>query len=339
MFFRRRRGRRDPSAAIEAFWRWWATARPRAEKSFAGVADDRLVAEMGTRVSAIHPDLEWEFTAGTDSEHLLVVTAAGSPDLRPLTERWRRAAPPPDAVFGYASSRPGHPEALDGTLAYGPHEIDLDLVRFAAETDEDVVHVQVWHPMFPRLEEGARTQLAFLCLDWLLGEDAVEIWVGEIAVAQAVGPSLTGPQLAALVTGLKPAAGEEERWCNLTGTRHGKPLIAMAQTPLSPARWPGRDLHIRVDVPYRSRDDNGFPGAGALPALHALEDRIAEFADGAVLVAHETCDGVRTTHLYTDRRAAAHALEPLLASWPDGRVKLTVTEDPRWKAVAHLRRC
>jgi hypothetical protein len=54
MFFRRR-GRRDPSAAIEAFWQWWAAARPRAEKLIGGAADDGLVAELSARVSAIHP--------------------------------------------------------------------------------------------------------------------------------------------------------------------------------------------------------------------------------------------------------------------------------------------
>jgi hypothetical protein len=332
----RRRGRRDSSAAIESFWQWWATARPRAEKLIGGVPDDGLVAELSARVSAIHPELQWEFTAGSDAAHLLVVTSAGDSALRSLAERWRRASPPPDAIFGFAAARPGNPAGLSGMLEIDGHELDLDLLRFAAEVDEPAVHVQVWHPAFPRMAEPARMQVAFLSLDWLLGEDAVEIWVGEIVAAPGPSPSLTGARLAEIVAGLAPADGAEQ-WCNLTGTRRGKPLVAMAQTPLKPARWPGYDLHIRIDVPYRSRDEQGFPGDDVFPALHALEDRIAAFADGAVVVAHETCDGVRTTHLYAERRAAAHALEPLIAAWPDGRIRLTVTDDPTWKAVAHLR--
>jgi hypothetical protein len=333
----RRRGRRDPSAAIDAFWRWWATARPRAEKLIGGAPDDGVVAEMSALVTAIHPELQWEFTAGTGTAHLLVVTSAGDPALRSLAERWRRASPVPDEIFGYASARPGNPRALDdASLAIDGHELDLDLLRFAAELADQVVHVQVWHPVFPLMAEPARMQVAFLALDWLLGEDAVEIWIGEIAAAPSATPTLTGTRLAEMVGRMQPTAGEEQ-WANLSGTRRGKPLVAMAQTPLSPARWPGRDLHIRIEVPYRSRDENGFPGADVFPALHALEDRIAEFADGAVLVAHETCDGIRTTHLYTDRKAAAHALEPLIAAWPDGRIRLTVDNDPTWEAVAHLR--
>jgi hypothetical protein len=55
-----------------------------------------------------------------------------------------------------------------------------------------------------------------------------------------------------------------------------------------------------------------------------------------VVVAHETSAGVRTTHLYTDRPAAAHALEPLFTGWPDGRIKKRHTLDPGWDEVAHL---
>jgi hypothetical protein len=330
--------RRVKAAAIESFWTWWASARPRAEKVIAGIPDNGLVEELNALVEAIHPGLQWEFTAGSDSAHLLVVTSAGDPALRSLAERWRRASPEPDEIFGYAAARPGNPAALNGVLQIDGHRLVLEESRFAAEPDGTTlaVHVRVWHPAFAAMGEQARTQVAFLTLDWLLGEDAVEIWVGEIVAVTSPGPELTGMRLAELIGSLTPADGDE-RWATLTGTRRGKPLVALAQMPLKPARWPGCHLHIRVDVPYRMRDENGFPASDVFPALYALEDRISTFADGAVVVAHETCDGVRTTHLYTDRRAAAHALEPLIATWPDGRIRMTVAEDPRWEAVAHLR--
>jgi hypothetical protein len=124
----------------------------------------------------------------------------------------------------------------------------------------------------------------------------------------------------------------------VAGTRKGKPLVALVQTPLKAARWPAYDLHIRIDVPYRMRDVNGFPSEEVFPALYALEDRIDARVDGAVVVAHETSDGMRTTHLYADRPAAAAVLEPLLADWPDGRIRMRATPDPGWKAVSHLAR-
>jgi hypothetical protein len=336
----RRRAKADPTAAIQAFWAWWEVARPRAEKVIAGTPDDAFVSELSDRVSAIDHRLQWEFTAGTDTAHLLVVTSAGDAGLRALAERWRRAAPPADGTFGYASSRQGDPEALDGAvLDIAGHRLELGELRFAAETDTEAsqVHVTVWHPVFPGLPEDARLQVAFLALDWVLGEDRVEIWVGAIGAAGQPGPDLTGAELAAAVAAVIPP-DDEPRWSTMAGTRKGKPLVALVQTPLKPARWPAYDLHIRIDVPYRDSDENGFPSEQAFPALYALEDRIDARVDGAVVVAHETSDGVRTTHLYADRPAAAAVLEPLLADWPDGRIRMRVTSDPGWKAVSHLAR-
>ncbi|GIE28827.1 hypothetical protein Ait01nite_018720 [Actinoplanes italicus] len=337
VIFKRRR-KPDPAAAIGAFWAWWATARPRAEKLIGGAPDDGLIDEIAGLVSAIHPDLHWEFAAGTSTRHLLVVSSGGSAELRSLAERWRRAGPPPDETFGYAAARQGRPDALDSArLSIGGHDLDLADLRFGAEHDEDrdCVDVEVWHPAFAGMPENAGGQVAFLALDWLLGEDTVEVWIGAIEAVTAPGPSLTGPQLTALVTAVQPADGEP-RWRNMSGVRSGRPILAMAQTRLRPARWPGHDLHIRMDVPYRDRDDNGFPTREAMAGLHALEDHVAGHADGTVVVAHETTDGVRTTHLYADSPLAADVLKPLIAGWRDGRVRITVTPDPDWGQVAHL---
>lgn len=338
----RRRVRADPTPAIRAFWAWWEVVRPRAEKMIAGTPDDQLADQMSRHVGAIDPRLQWEFTAGTETAHVLVVTSAGDAGLRSLAERWRRSAPIQDQTFAYAAARQGSPESLAATLEIDGHRLDLAELRFGATADHDeagalpiAVHVRVWHPAFAGMAEEARTQVAFLALDWLLGEDMVEIWIGEIGATAQPGPSLTAVRLAEIVTGIVPPA-DEPRWCTMAGSRRGMPMVALAQAPLKAARWPAYDLHIRIDVPYRSRDENGFPTDDAFPALYALEDRIDARVDGAVVVAHETCNGIRTTHLYTDRPAAAHALEPLLTTWPDGRIRLKLTPDPHWAAVRHL---
>jgi hypothetical protein len=334
----KRRQKAGPAPAITAFWTWWAQARPRAEKMIAGGPDDTLIEEITGLVAAIHPDLHWEFAAGTTSRHLLVVSAGGSAELRSLAERWRRAGPAPDDVFGYAAARQGRPDALNGArLAIGGHHLDLDELRFRAGHDEDrdCMDVEVWHPAFAELPEEARGQIAFLSLDWVLGEDTVEIWVGAIDAVAETGPDLTGAELSALITAMRPADGQP-RWRSLSGVRSGKPIIAMAQTRLRPARWPGHDLHIRMDVPYLARDENGFPERDTLAALHAFEDHVAGHADGMVVVAHETTDGVRTTHLYADSPVAAEVLKPLIGGWQDGRVRITVTPDPQWEQVDHL---
>ena len=46
--------------------------------------------------------------------------------------------------------------------------------------------------------------------------------------------------------------------------------------------------------------------------------------------------GYAASRQYADRQAAVDALAPIVASWPEGRVRTTVTTDPAWKGVAHL---
>ncbi|MEU4624172.1 hypothetical protein AB0G04_29875 [Actinoplanes sp. NPDC023801] len=194
----KRRQKSEPAAAIAAFWAWWAAARPRAEKMIEGAPDDGLIEEIAGLVSAIHPDLHWEFAAGTSSRHLLVVSSGGSAELRSLAERWRRAGPPPDETFGYAAARQGRPDALDSArLSIGGHDLDLADLRFRAEHDDerDWVDVEVWHPAFAQM-------------------------------------------------------------------RSGKPILAMAQTRLRPARWPEHDLHIRMDVAVPGPGRERVPGPG-----------------------------------------------------------------------------
>lgn len=329
-----RKARPDPAeAAILRFWSWWATARER------DLADRVLIEQMHQRVSAIDPALEWEFGPGRDARHVLVVSTGGNPALRSLSERWRRAAPENDETFEYAAARRPDPAALLNPLDIAGRQIDLSALRFAGRPDPSagVVDVDVWHPDFAPMTGTHRSTVKFLALDWLLGEDTVETWLGRISAVTEPGPTLTGAELAALIAAHIPADGKLP-WRRLTGTRAGQALMAAAQAPLRAATYPAHDLHVRIDVPYADRTANGLPTRPALDELYALEDRLYRHADGAVLVAHEMSGGLWTNHFYADRRAAADALRPLVTAWPHGRVRITATPDPRWSAVAHLAR-
>jgi hypothetical protein len=329
-----RRDRRDPVEAANArFWAWWAKARER------DLADPVLIKQMHQQVSAISPALEWEFGPGTAACHLLVVSAGGDSSLRSVTERWRRSGPANDETFEYAAARRPDPAALLGELDIAGQQIDLSALRFTGRPDPStrVVDVEMWHPAFVSMTAVHRSRVKFLALDWLLGEDTVEIWLGRIAVTTEPGPALTATELAAVVASQIPPDGKLP-WRNVAGTRAGRALMAAAQAPLRAASHPAHDLHVRVDVPYTDRIGNGLPTRPALDELYALEDRLYQHADGAVLVAHEMSDGLWTDHFYADRQAAAEALRPLVTAWPHGPVRITTTPDAKWSAVAHLAR-
>ncbi|GIF66821.1 hypothetical protein Ais01nite_48560 [Asanoa ishikariensis] len=335
MIFKRRQKMDGQAAAIEAFWSWWTTARPEVEKAIAdGRWDGGVVDDINRLVSAIDAGLGWEFSAGTRSRHLLVVTSNADRSLRATAERWRRASPEPDDTFGYASARQPSPKALEAQLQFDGHMLDLTALRFAADVGDHAVDVRVWHPAFADLPEEGRLQVTFLALDWLLGEDGVEIWVGAIDATTGPAPALTATALAELVN--SRAAELSGQWALLSGERRGRPLIATVQVPLKAARWPAADTHVELVVPFRDTTEAGLPAEGSLAALHELEDRIFAYADGPILVAHETSDGTRTYHLYAERPNAADVLEPIVSSWREGKVKMTVRADPAWERVRHL---
>lgn len=186
-FFRRRA---DPQAvrlrqdeAIAAFWQWWVTdGRPRAAAVFDERADPRPVADdLVPHLRAIHPDLDFETGTGRDARHVLVVTAAGDPDLRELAERWLAAAPPADDAFEYDTWRRPVAEPEGVAVDLGEGRLALSDVRAVLTARGDLVDVETWHPAFADLPDQARGQITFLLLDALLGERLVEQRVGAVA--------------------------------------------------------------------------------------------------------------------------------------------------------------
>lgn len=181
--------RRRPGPAtdpVEAFWAWWPVAATR----IAGAIDARNVSSMSGEISAavhkIHPELGWELSKGRRAQHALCITSGGNALLRATAERWRLAAPTPTAVWEYSASRLGDPAASTAQLVYAGVEVDMAHTRIAATVDDErqLIDVAVYNPAFGALSPAARQEVVFLMLDWLLGEDGVERWVGTIDVAE-----------------------------------------------------------------------------------------------------------------------------------------------------------
>jgi hypothetical protein len=338
MLFSRRR--KPAGSPIEEFWVWWSEARSRVEAAIAAHEwSDGLVADIAARVRAIHPNLEWEFGKGSVAKHVLVVSGAGNSALRAVTERWRRAGPPADETFEFAPARQADLSTMEAKLALDGHTVELGDLRFAYVLDDSraQIDVRVWHPDFAELSPDTRLRVTFLSLSWLLGEDGVEIWIGEITTAtERPADAGSGTELATAVADLA-AHHREPRWALLQGTVRGAPLLAMIQVPLKPARWPLLDTHLALTVPYRLANDAGFPIESSLEALRELEDRINAYVDGAVIVAHETSARVRTFHLYADGAVPSEVIKPVVASWAEGRTEMRVTQDPDWEQISHLR--
>ncbi|MFC4042771.1 DUF695 domain-containing protein [Dactylosporangium siamense] len=335
------RGRKqDP---IVEFWAWWPTIRPAVVAAIAGGGWGSIAEDVSKRVAAIHKELAWEFSAGRESRHALVVSPSGNAELRAVAARWAALAPAADPEFEYHTSRQPDHSTLTATIEIGGGvKLDMSQLRFAFQRDDGAAAIDVvgYHPMFRKLQETVRGQVTFLALDWLLGEEGVETWVGAVEFAADEPAGARDPlDLVAAVDTLREEY-REPQWVIMRATPPGAPMIlALAVRPLRSVRWPRFDTHVPVSLPFPHRTDEGLPDTASLEALRDFEDgplAAALHGDGE-LVAHESSDGVRTLHYYVDGTTSAGAdLAAAAATWQLGRAQVGRAHDPGFEAVAHL---
>lgn len=202
--------RADQDAAIAAFWSWWAAeGETRAARQFDGLGSprelDAVARDIARRVEAIG-SLAFETGAGTVARHVLVVTAAGDPALRPLADRWLAAAPPAGEAFEYSAWRRPVAEPEHLAIGYDGHEVALGGASVRTAVDGAKVHVEVSHPQFAGMPREAQGQVTFLFLDALLGEQVVEETIGEVSwTAEAGADAVPLVQLPALVADVRGA--------------------------------------------------------------------------------------------------------------------------------------
>jgi hypothetical protein len=350
-WFRRQGRGRGPTQgeAIAAFWQWWV--RDGAHQVLADIdAGDiaRSATAISAHVGAIHPDLQWEVgpgsataDAGPTARHSLVVTSGGDPALRATARRWLRAAPVRDGEWEYADLRRADEEPPDGTVDFGDHQIDFGGIRFVVAPNGHRLDVIVHHPAFADLPGDGPVRDCFVILDTVLGEEAVELWVGALGPSEEPAPDgLDAAGLRAAVADLRERAmpGGEPSWQILEGEGPRGPVLALSQVPLHPLTAPHLDAHVTVVVPYAERTDAGLPSGGSLDRLRRLEDHLAGLlGDSGRVVAHESSGGVRVLHVYVDGSTPAdEQLRAGVSGWEEGRVTVDIEDDPGWEALRHL---
>jgi hypothetical protein len=334
-----RRKPRPEAETIAEFWQWWATARDDVAAAIPAGTVQVFANQLGHRVAGIRPDLQWELTPGGTSAHALVVTSGGQAALRATAARWLAAAPPADETWSYRCARAADPSVFESTIEIDGHKLELDRIRYGITVDKERHQLDVvcYHPEFARLPDNVRGQVTFLTLDWAVGENDVEIWLGEVTwtATEPANPK-TPENLRYAVTAV---ASDEDSWVLMEGQRRdGTPLLAMVASPLRSARWPRFDLHMPVRLAYQRYNDGQFPVGESLTALRDFEDEVsAALGANGALVAHETSGGQRTLHFYVDSQSNAPAeLESHLPRWREGRASVEPRLDPGFDDVRHL---
>jgi hypothetical protein len=325
--------------AIAAFWAWWGGVRGDVARAIGDGSVERFTKIFCDQVEAIHKDLQWELTPGATAEHCLVVSPGGNPELRAAAARWLAQAPAADGTWEYQAVRRADASVFESTLTMNGRRLEMGRVRYGISVDQDAsrIDVQCYHPDFTGLPEGMPEQITMLTLDWALGEDDVEIWIGEIGWTGTEPEAPKTPQ--DLRHAVAAIAGDDDRWIMLGGERRdGTALSAVVASPLRPARWPRFDLHVPVVLPYQRANDARLPVGESLQALRDFEDALgAAIGGNGTLVAHESCAGVRTLHYYVDSQSNAQAqIAEALPRWREGRASSQPARDPAFAEVRHL---
>jgi hypothetical protein len=185
-----------------------------------------------------------------------------------------------------------------------------------------------------------------MLLDTVLGEAAVDSWVGTVA-AGVVPPPDPDPvpliDLPGVVSHLEADLTDAEGvrpWLLTRGQADsGAPILSSAQVPLRSVSAPHLDTHVDVSVAFSEWTSNGLPAPASLKRLRELQDQVsARLGNRGRIVAHETQQGVRTLHLYVDSTTSAiKQIRAAIASWSQGTVSVTEQPDPAWESVRHLR--
>lgn len=216
-------------------------------------------------------------------------------------------------------------------------ELSSTVFRVAPVEEELRVHVGVYHPCFGRLPEPTRAQITYLVLDWLLGEDDVERWLGDIEPLSeppvpAASPSDVMAAVAEMAAQRDPQAWVLARWDD----RQGIPGLASFRRGVRWIDCPTFDRHQIVSATYAAQE-NGLPAdATSLQALREVESDLESLLGvRGILVAHETHRGVRTFHAYTD--GEDHNVDAALDAWArDRRLSWQSEADPAWSKVRHF---
>jgi hypothetical protein len=133
-------------------------------------------------LGAIDPELEWEVSLGKDQGRVLLATG-GEPRLRTLIEVLIEHAAPPRG-WSWAAGRSAQPFA--SSIARVARITGIDLERAKVRVGfvrAHLLELLVLAPEFSGSRDEAAERASLLAVEALLGEELMERWIAQVAVA------------------------------------------------------------------------------------------------------------------------------------------------------------
>ncbi len=167
---------------VTAFWSWFATNAGRFYQTIEDKRCGDLTEEVSTAVDRWLPGMAWVFGPGPGGAgHSFTLSGEGVRTLQFVAEYWCARAPVLDHwTFYSARQASDHVENFSIKIAGDPFDSAQVWIATYVDTQEEKIDLMVWHPLFPKLDEGMRMRVLFLLLDEVLGEHGTQNWIGEI---------------------------------------------------------------------------------------------------------------------------------------------------------------
>lgn len=306
---------------IAAFWEEWPRLRAGLEREIASGEYGEGTAALTDLVEAIDPNLEWELAPGQAALYALCLSAAADPGLRPLTERWVRAAPAPDPIWEHHPARPPVEPAAVAVDGVEFHPANASAV-IEPDPGAEELDITVGHPDFGLIDEALRLQVVFRFLDDLLGEDAADLWIGGVDAAPEALPwgvpflDLAGEaeRLAAAAEGVRWEWSDEEDY-------------ELGASRLAVNRALKRLHHLDLELFVTVSIDTGAEGGAS--AQRVEEDMAAALGSGAAVFARRVFSGFTVLYAYIDP-ACGDALNEWAGRRRPAVYEVTAEPDPGW---------
>jgi hypothetical protein len=200
-------------ARTELFWAWFNQVAARFYETIEAKRCDSLHAEVSGKIDELLPGFAWVFGPGKGGVgHSFTLTGEGDLHRQLLALYWHQRAP---EIPGWTFYPSRQADGIDGHRIQMGNQM-FDPVQFwltpDIDTEEEMVDLTVWHPLFGGMEEGARWTILFLFLDEVLGEYGTQQWIGKIQMKDTrLADAIALSELQPFVTKL----GQDRNWKKL----------------------------------------------------------------------------------------------------------------------------
>ncbi len=173
------------SKAIRDFWAWFRARAPRLAELYEAKRFQQLSEEMNRRLDSISEELPWEIGPGKSRTYSLTLSPEGNRQLYALIQKILREAPDLQDWEFYSSRQPRQPPRV---IKLPERNLSFRTERWRFIPERDIsnkrIHLTILDSRLASVEREAALKAVSIFLDQFLGEDAVEKWVGTIAVAK-----------------------------------------------------------------------------------------------------------------------------------------------------------